>query len=75
MSGRPRHQRKEGEAVLQDAEDHECRVTKGKKYFKIKCACGAHMTTLHLTPRSDGHFTAKHAKMRKWPCWNQEVLQ
>lgn len=70
---RPRHPNKELEAVLREAESRPkpWRVSKGKKYFKLWCACEAkHRRTVHLTP-SDPHY---ERNLRQWlerqPCWN-----
>ena len=49
--GRPRHPRKELEALLKEAETKAWRVVKGSKYFKMSCPCSdEHWTTVHLTP-------------------------
>lgn len=73
MGDRPRHQKPEGEELLRNAEAHGCVVTKGRKYFMVKCGCGDDRTTVHLTPHRN-HFKSKLRLMEKWACWNQEEL-
>lgn len=69
---RPRHQVKELEAVLQQAEGRGWRIDKGSKYFSMRCPCGNHQRWVHLTPSSPNY----ELNLRKWlqrqPCW-QEV--
>jgi len=67
---RPRHQDKDLEAVLRDAEVRDWQVTKDKKYFKLWCPCpGQHRKTVHLTPSGSRY----EMNLRKWlerqPCW------
>lgn len=71
MGDRQRHPKPDGERLLATAEDHNCGVSRRKGYFKVKCPCGVHMTTVHLTPQR-GHFRAKLRLMEKWPCWSNE---
>jgi hypothetical protein len=73
---RPRHPVKELEAVLREAEDKSWRVTKGKKYFKMKCPCaGKHMRTVHLSPSDPNYERNLRAWLGRQPCWTGEAEQ
>ncbi len=72
---RRRHQKKEVEQALVEAEGHGFRVevpTKG--YWKLKCpaACADHMWQVHLTPKNAGTY-ARHllARLRQCPRWEE----
>lgn len=71
MSGRPRHPVKELEAVLNEAENNNWRVTKGKAgYFKLWCPCpGKHRKTVHLTPSDPRYERNLRAWLNRLPCW------
>ena len=57
MLARARHQRKEIEVVLADAEAHGWRIeTKTKGYWKAYCTCGLHQKTVKSTP-SDPNYS------------------
>lgn len=49
---RPRHPIQELEKILQDAESKRWDVRKGKKYYRMRCPCGDHQKSVHLTPTS-----------------------
>jgi hypothetical protein len=77
MSGRPRHQNKELEAVLQEAEAKDWRVDRPspRGYFRMRCPCGLHQRRVHLTPSNPNY----ERNLRKWlerqPCWTKETGQ
>lgn len=75
---RPRHQVKELEAVLRQAERRGWRIDKGKKYFGMRCPCGKHQRRVHLTPSNPNYELNLRnpnyeLNLRKWlqrqPCW------
>jgi len=48
---RPKHPRKELEAILVVIEDEGAwRVDKPGKYYRCRCPCGQHSKYVHLTP-------------------------
>lgn len=53
---RPRHPKKDGEALLTEMEAAGWQIKKGKKYFQARCPCGAHMATIHVSPSNPNHF-------------------
>jgi hypothetical protein len=71
---RPRHPDKDLEEIIREAERHNWRASKGRKYFELLCPskCGQHYRWVHLTP-SDPHYALN---LRKWlerqPCWKQK---
>jgi len=66
---RPRHPVKELEEVLDQAEDQGWTVDKGKKYFMMKCPCGLHMKTVHLTPSGNNYKRNLLGQLRRATCW------
>ena len=69
---RPRHPKKEFEDVLRSAELQGWSISRGKKYFKMKCPC-AHrdMKIMHITPRENylRNFTKK---LQRDTCWEDD---
>jgi hypothetical protein len=69
---RPRHQAKELEAILRDAERRGWQVDKGSGYFRMRCPCGNHQRWVHLTPSSPNYGLNLRKWLERQPCW-QEV--
>ena len=70
---RPRHPKKDGEALLQEAEAQGWRVEKGKKYYKIYCPCpDLHKATVHLTPNVN-YWKRRRAELARRTCWKEGV--
>jgi hypothetical protein len=77
VGSRPRHPRKELEALLKEAESNGWRVTKGRRYYTIWCPCpGRHRETVHLTPSGSNyernlraHLRNLRAHLRLTTCW------
>jgi hypothetical protein len=69
---RPKHQVKELEAVLQEAEVKGWRVEKGKRYFKMFCPlkCGEHRKTVHLSPSDRNYERNLKGQLRRATCWD-----
>lgn len=73
MATRPKHQDKDLEAVLRDAEARQWRVTKGKRYYMMRCPCPEmHQKTVKLTPSGSRY----ELNLRKWlerqSCWRSK---
>lgn len=48
---RPRHPDKDLEGLLQELEKQDWRVTRERKYYRIRCPCPKkHQGMIHLTP-------------------------
>lgn len=74
MGGRPRHPRKELEAILRRAESLDWRVEKRGQYFKMKCPCpDRHLKTVRLTP-DKSHYEKNliHVLVRD-TCWKERT--
>ncbi len=71
---RPKHQRKDLEKVLQQAEARRWRVEKsGGGYFKLLCPCAdKHMCWVALTPSNPNYAKDKLAWLKRQNCWTQE---
>jgi hypothetical protein len=71
--GRPKHQSKELEQVLREAEAKGWRVEKRpKSYFKMKCPCDkAHIKTVKLTPSNPYYEKQLRAQLSRATCWDE----
>ena len=57
---RQRHPKKEGEEALRAIEAMGWSVTRGRRYFQLRCSCGkGHLTHFHLSPSNPNHFQEK----------------
>jgi hypothetical protein len=70
---RPKHQVKELEAILSEAEKKRWRVEKGKKYFKMKCPneCKC-WKTVKLTPSDPNYEKNLRGQLQRATCWDSE---
>ncbi len=67
-----RHQDKDIEKVLVEAESHGWYVKPGKGYWKLLCGCGEHKKWVALTP-SGANYAKNLAKwLERKPCWDSE---
>ena len=74
MSTRPKHPRKELEAVLRSLETQGWRVIRGKGYYKCYCPppharC---VKTVKLTPSDPNYTRNLRAWLRRSGCWEEE---
>lgn len=70
MGDRPKHPKRDIEALLRDAEQRGwCFIKNPRGYYKGKCSCeGKHLKTVHLTPSNPQYVL----NLRKWferTCW------
>ncbi|MGH9211040.1 MAG: hypothetical protein ACRD2C_10200 [Acidimicrobiales bacterium] len=66
---RSKHQNKDLEKLLKQAEKLGWRVGKGKKYFMMRCPCGQHQRTVKLTPSDPNYGTNLRAWLKRTGCW------
>jgi len=71
MALRPKHTDKDLEAVLAEGEDLSWLVTKGKKYFKMKCPCGKHIKSVHLSPSDPNYRRNLTGWLKRTGCWRR----
>lgn len=68
---RPRHPRKELEAILSAAEARGWRVVRGNK-FKMYCPCAdEHMKTVALTPSNPNYAKELRRQLARATCWEE----
>jgi len=69
--GRPKHPRKELEALLKEAEAQDWRVVKGgDQQFKLYCPCpDRHIATVRATPSGSRYERNKRRVLRRDTCW------
>lgn len=72
MSQRPKHPLKELESVLQKAEELGWRCERGKRYYKMKCACGQHMKMMHISPSGQNYLRNLVAWLQRSGCWEED---
>lgn len=72
--GRPRHPKKDIEAVLHSLELQGWLVSKGRKYFMAKCppVCGEHLKTVKLSPSDPNYAKNLRAWFRRSGCWKDD---
>lgn len=66
---RPRHPNKNLEALLKEAERRVWGVLKGGRYFKIRCPCGEHQRTVHITPSDPNYERNLRGWLKRTGCW------
>jgi hypothetical protein len=70
VGDRPKHQAKEIEALMREAEARGWVFTKGQRYFKGKCSCaGKHMKTIKLTPSDPNYLLNTRKWLERQSCW------
>lgn len=69
MVARPKHPAKELEQVLGEAERQGWTVTKGKKYYMMRCGCGSHQKTVRLTPSDPSYRRNLLGWLKRSGCW------
>ena len=73
---RPKHQTKELEALLREAEAKGWRVEKGGKYFKMYCPCAKrHKQIVHLTPSNPRYEQNLRGHLNRATCWNTKEAE
>jgi hypothetical protein len=73
MPTRPKHQKKELEAVLKAGEAQGWTVTRGKGYFKMKCPCEEkHLKTVRLSPSGANYKKNLISLLVRETCWEED---
>lgn len=74
MGGRPKHPVKELEAVLSEAERKKWTVTRGKKYYMMRCGGGHrdHQKTVRLTPSDPNYPKNLLGWLKRSGCWKED---
>lgn len=67
--GRPRHPNKKLEDLLSEAEANGWQATRGKRYYKIRCKCGTHQRTVHITPSDPNYERNLRHWLKRTGCW------
>ncbi len=73
MPQRPKHQVKELEDLLKEAEDKGWTVTRRKRYFSMRCPCGKHQRGVHLTPSDPNYERNARGWLKRTGCWNGDA--
>jgi hypothetical protein len=69
---RPRHQDKDIEVVLREAEARGWTVYRDKGYYKAKCPCGQHANwSIKLTPSNPNYAKNLAAWFQRQSCWEE----
>lgn len=67
--GRFRTERQNLEALLKEAESKGWQVTRTRRYYKIRCGCGAHQRTVHITPSDPNYERNLRHWLKRTGCW------
>jgi len=72
VGDRPKHPKKDIEALMREAEDRGWVFERGNGYYKGKCGCeGKHIKTIHLSP-SNPRYVLNAQKWFERTCWKDE---
>lgn len=67
----PKHPDKDLQAVLVVFNENEWEIIRGNGYYKMRCPCGAHKLTLHLSPSNPNHGKEKIQQMKRTDCYRE----
>lgn len=65
-----RHQSKDIEKVLDEYHAAGWRIEDPPKYYTVKCPCGDHQRTVHLTPSGPNYAKNLRAWLHRQPCYH-----
>ena len=63
-----KHQRKELEEVLAAFDAAGWTIEDPPMYYRVKCPCGEHQRSIHLTPSNPNHGRQAPSWMRRQAC-------
>lgn len=66
-----KHQKKEGQALLEMIDRAGWRIIDGKGYYKARCPCGRHAETVHHSPSDPNYWLNKRMKFQRTECWRK----
>lgn len=70
--GRPKHPKKDLEAVLKAAESQKWIVIKASKYFKMRCPCpDKHQKIVHISPSNPMYLKNLLGQLLRATCWKE----
>jgi hypothetical protein len=72
MSYWRRHPRKELQDVLVAFHEASWRVEDSGTYYRVKCPCGNHQRSIHLSPSNPNYGREALRWMRRQPCMTTE---
>ncbi|RCW43117.1 hypothetical protein DFQ14_1074 [Halopolyspora algeriensis] len=67
-----KHPRKDLEEVLEVYDQHGWRVEDPPKYYRVKCPCGDHQRSIHLTPSNPNYGKQALQWLYRQPCTETE---
>jgi hypothetical protein len=67
-----RHPNKDLEAVLEHFHQAGWRVIDQSRYYKVRCPCGLHQRSIHLTPSDPNYGKNALAWLQRQPCYREE---
>ena len=74
MSGHPKHPDKELRKTTDAADAQGWKVTRGKKYFMMKCPCPEkHKKTVKLSPSNPNYGRELLQWLERYTCWKEET--
>ena len=67
-----KHQDKDLEKVLEVFDQHGWRIEDPPKYYRVKCPCGDHQRSIHLTPSNPNYGQQALRWLYRQPCTQQQ---
>ena len=67
-----RHPKKELQALLGEFNDAGWKIIDPPKYYKVRCPCGDHQRTVHLSPSNPNYVKDVLGWLYRQPCYGQD---
>lgn len=64
-----KHPKKELEAVLGEFHLAGWSIAKGKRYYRVRCSCGSHQRSIHLSPSDPNYARNALGWLYRQPCY------
>lgn len=64
-----KHPKKDLELVLMEFDQNGWKIIDPPKYYKMRCPCGFHTRTLHISPKLPDHGKQALRYMKRQPCY------
>ncbi|WP_073381142.1 hypothetical protein [Nocardiopsis flavescens] len=70
-----KHQKPDGQKALEELDAMGWKIENPPKYYTVKCPCGSHARSVHLTPSNPGYFQESVRWAKRQTCMNEEEGQ
>jgi len=67
-----RHQKPDGQKALEEFDVMGWKIENPPKYYTVKCPCGSHARSIHLTPRNPRYFQESVRWAKRQRCMKED---